>query len=138
MDFPTCNGAWVPDMDPANGFALIRGLGEMPGGAMISQAALTAIHWVHRNFAFVVFIYVGLVAWRLRAIPGLQGPARLILALLAAQLITGLTTIFFQWPLVIAVLHNGGAAALVLAAITLLVRIARAGRPVLSVQSAQV
>ena len=138
MDFPTCNGVWLPDMDPASGFALIRGLGEMPGGAMISQAALTAIHWVHRNFAFVVFIYVGLVAWRLRAIPGLQGPARLILALLAAQLITGLTTIFFQWPLVIAVLHNGGAAALVLAAITLLVRIARAGRPVLSVQSAQV
>ena len=138
MDFPTCNGVWLPDMDPASGFALIRGLGETPGGAMISQSALTAIHWVHRNFAFVVFIYVGLVAWRLRAIPGRRGPARLILLLLAAQLITGLTTIFFQWPLVIAVLHNGGAAALVLAAITLLVRIAQAGRPALSVQSAQV
>jgi len=138
MDFPTCNGAWVPEMDPASGFSLIRGLGELPGGQMISQSALTAIHWVHRNFAFVVFVYVGIVAWRLRAISGLQGPARLILALLAAQLITGLTTIFFQWPLVIAVLHNGGAAALVLATITLLVRIAQAGRPALSVQSAQV
>ena len=54
MDFPTCNGVWLPDMDPASGFALIRGLGETPGGAMISQSALTAIHWVHRNFAFVV------------------------------------------------------------------------------------
>ena len=57
---------------------------------------------------------------------------------LAAQLVTGLTTIFFQWPLAIAVLHNGGAAALVLATITLLVRLAQAGRPAMSVQSAQV
>ena len=31
-----------------------------------------------------------------------------MLALLGAQLLTGLTTIFFQWPLLIAVLHNGG------------------------------
>ena len=138
MDFPTCHGVWVPEMDPASGFSLIRGLGELPGGEMISQSALTAIHWVHRNFAFVVFVYVGIVAWRLRAIAGLQGPARLILLLLAAQLVTGLTTIFFQWPLAIAVLHNGGAAALVLATITLLVRLAQAGRPAMSVQSAQV
>ena len=68
----------------------------------------------------------------------MQGPARLILVLLVAQLLTGLTTIFFQWPLVIAVLHNGGAAALVLTSVTLLVRIGRAGAPALSVQSAQV
>ena len=71
------------------------------------QPALTAIHWVHRNFAFVVFAYLGVLAWRLRA-AGLRGPATLMLALLGAQLLTGLTTIFFQWPLLIAVLHNGG------------------------------
>ena len=34
-------------------------LGELPSGEMISQPALTAIHWVHRNFAFVVFAYLG-------------------------------------------------------------------------------
>lgn len=95
---------------------------------MISQPALTAIHWVHRNFAFVVFVYLGILAWRLRAAePGLRGPATLMLALLGAQLLTGLTTIFFQWPLLIAVLHNGGAAGLTLSAVVLMVRLASAG-----------
>lgn len=123
MDFPTCHGEWFPPMDFQSGYSLIRGLGVLPGGELISQDALTAIHWVHRNFAFVVFAFLVPLAWRLRHDPGLRGPANLMLALLAAQLFTGLTTIFFQWPLLIAVLHNGGAAGLVLACVTLLVRL---------------
>ena len=123
MDFPKCNGSWLPPMDLKNGFSLVRGLGEMPGGEMISQTALTGIHWVHRNFAFVIFAFMGFLSGRLMRDPGLQGPARLVLALLVAQLFTGLTTIFFQWPLLIAVLHNGGAAGLVLATVTLLFRL---------------
>lgn len=128
MDFPTCHGEWIPPMDLQSGFSLIRGLGELPSGEAISQYALTAIHWVHRNFAFLVFAYLGVVAWKLRAYEGLRTPATLILALLLAQLLTGLTTIFFQWPLLIAVLHNGGAAGLTLFCVTLLVRLHRAGQ----------
>jgi cytochrome c oxidase assembly protein subunit 15 len=128
MDFPTCQGRWLPPMDFAGGYSIIRALGELPSGEMISQYALTAIHWVHRNFAFVVFLYLGTLAFRLRVEPGLRGPANLMLGLLLAQLLTGLTTIFFEWPLLIAVLHNGGAAGLVLAAVTLLVRLSTAGR----------
>jgi len=125
MDFPTCHGQWWPQMDLRSGFSLIRGLGELPSGELISQQALTAVHWVHRCFAFVVFGWLGVVGWKLRVHPGLRGPAQLLLALLLAQLFTGLTTIFFQWPLLIAVLHNGGAAGLVLACVTLLVRLQR-------------
>lgn len=125
MDFPTCHGQWVPPMDFQSGYSLIRGLGQLPSGEMISQYALTAIHWTHRNFAIIVFIYLGALALRLRKDRGLAGPASLILALLVAQLFTGLTTIFFEWPLLIAVLHNGGAAGLVLAVVTLLVRLYR-------------
>jgi cytochrome c oxidase assembly protein subunit 15 len=131
MDFPTCQGQWLPPMDFAGGYSIIRALGELPSGQMISQYALTAIHWTHRNFAFVVFLYLGLLGLRLRAEPGLRGPATLMLGLLLAQLLTGLTTIFFQWPLLIAVLHNGGAAGLVLATVTLLVRLSTAGHPAL-------
>lgn len=131
MDFPTCNGSWYPDMDMSSGYSLIRGLGEMPNGEMISQPALTAIHWVHRNFAFLIFAYLGTLAWLLRKDLGLKGPATLVLILLFAQLLTGLTTIFFQWPLVIAVMHNGGAAGLVLASVTLLVRLGQ-GRSIVS------
>jgi len=123
MDFPTCNGSWLPPMDLASGFSLVRGLGELPSGEIISQDALTGIHWVHRNFAVVVFAWLGVLAWHLRNSPSLGGPVLLILGLLAAQLLTGLTTIFFEWPLVIAVLHNGGAAGLVLACTTLCARL---------------
>jgi cytochrome c oxidase assembly protein subunit 15 len=125
LDFPTCHGEWLPPMDFHSGYSLIRGLGLLPSGEAISQYALTAIHWTHRNFAFIVFIYMGVLGFKLRAEPGLKAPATLLLALLLAQLFTGLTTIFFQWPLLIAVLHNGGAAGLVLITVTLLVRIAR-------------
>lgn len=128
MDFPMCHGEWFPPMDFEGGYSLIRALGVLPSGDMISQYALTAIHWVHRNFAFVVFAYLGILAWKMLAEPGLKGPARLLLGLLLAQLATGLTTIFFQWPLLIAVLHNGGAAGLVLAGVTLLVRLSRVYR----------
>ncbi len=129
MDFPTCHGAWLPTMDFDSGFALLRGLGQASSGEIISQDALTAIHWTHRNFAFLVIALLGVLAWRWRHTSGLKGPARALLALLALQLLTGLTTIFFQWPLLIAVIHNGGAAALVLISTTLLWRLSRAGKP---------
>ena len=123
MDFPTCHGSWLPDMDLAGGFSVLRALGELPSGEVISQDALTGIHWVHRNFALFVFIWLGTLAGLLSRSAGLGGPARLILLLLAAQLLTGLTTIFFEWPLAVAVLHNGGAAGLVLACTTLCARL---------------
>lgn len=129
MDFPTCHGEWLPEMDFHGGFSVIRGLGQLPSGEMISQSALTAIHWTHRNFAFVVFVYLAVLGARLRAEPGLRGPATLLLWLLAAQLATGLATIFFQWPLLIAVLHNGGAAGMVLALVVTLARLSTAGGP---------
>jgi len=123
MDFPTCQGSWLPPMDLASGFSLMRALGELPSGEVISQDALTGIHWVHRNFSLFVFVWLGTLAGMLRKSAALGGPARLILVLLAAQLITGLTTIFFEWPLAVAVLHNGGAAGLVLACTTLCARL---------------
>src|SRR5690606_41587810 len=98
-----------------SGFSLVRGLGELPSGEVISQDALTGIHWVHRNFALVVFAWLGTLAWLMRRSPALRGPARLILGLPAGQLLTGLTTLFFEWPLAVAVPHNGGAAGLGLA-----------------------
>src|SRR3546814_8934983 len=86
MDFPTCHGQWLPHMDFEGGYSLIRGLGMLPSGEMISQHALTAIHWTHRNFAFLVFAYLGVLGWKLLRVPGLKGPSQLMLVLLFAQL----------------------------------------------------
>jgi len=111
-DFPTCQGVWWPPMDFAAGFELWRPLGVSGDGAALPFQALTAIHFAHRLFAFVVFAVVGGLAWRIRRIEGLERVATGLLAVLALQLATGLTNIFLDWPLAAAVLHTGGAAAL--------------------------
>lgn len=129
MDFPLCHGLWVPPMDLNSAYSLVRDLGYLPSGERLPQEALTAMHWVHRNAAFVVFAVLVPTAWQLRRDPALHRYASLTLLLLLAQLLTGLSTIFFQWPLVIAVLHNGGAAALVMTCVTMLVRLSPPSLP---------
>jgi cytochrome c oxidase assembly protein subunit 15 len=118
-DFPTCNGQWIPPMDFAHGFHLWRALGMSGDGDVITQDALVAIHWTHRTFAFVVIAYLVWLALRLRRFPSLRRPANGVLAVLAVQFATGLSNIVLQWPLPIAVAHNGGAAALLLLLIVL-------------------
>lgn len=123
-DFPTCNGQWVPPMDFAQGFHLWRKLGMTGDGEVISQDALVAIHWTHRTFAVVVIAYLVWLGARLKRFPALRDPARLLLLLTVVQLLTGLSNIVLQWPLLIAVMHNGGAAAMLLCLIMLNYRIA--------------
>jgi cytochrome c oxidase assembly protein subunit 15 len=113
-DFPTCNGTFMPDMDFEHGFTLWRALGKTAAGHYIPMSALTAIHWVHRNFAVVLVLVLGYAAWRARAVPRLRPLARNIGIVLALQALTGIATVFFSFPLVLAVLHNAGAAMLVL------------------------
>lgn len=112
-DFPLCNGKLVPEMDFEHGFTLWRELGKTAAGHYLPFAALTAIHWVHRNVALVVALVLGLAAWRAWRHPGLRGTARWIAIVLTAQFVTGAATVFFNFPLAIAVLHNAGAALLV-------------------------
>lgn len=111
-DFPTCQQAWWPVMDFEAGFELWRRLGVTGTGDALPFQALTAIHFTHRVFALLVFAVVGGLAWRIRRIEGMERVARALLAVLALQLGTGLTNIFLDWPLAAAVLHTGGAAAL--------------------------
>jgi len=113
-DFPLCGGKLVPEMDFGHGFTLWRELGKTAAGHYLPFAALTAIHWVHRNFAFVVALVAGYTAWRAWGHAGLHKTARNIAIVLVLQLCTGIATIFLNYPLAIAVLHNAGAAALVL------------------------
>jgi len=112
-DFPTCQGSWWPPMDFAAGFELWRRLGVSGDGEALPFQALTAIHYMHRLFAYAVFVVLGMLAWRVRRIDGLQRVGAGLLVVLVLQLITGLTNIFLDWPVAAAVLHTGGAAALV-------------------------
>lgn len=132
-DFPACHGALVPQMDFANGFTLWRHLGMTADGGFLSFQALTAIHWTHRSFAFVVIAFVIWLACKALRTEGLQNTGRWLLIVVGLQLITGLSTIFLNWPLAIAVAHNGGAAALLLLLVMLnyKTRLAPGASPVL-------
>ncbi len=113
-DFPLCHGTLVPQMDFANGFTLWRHLGKTADGEYLPFPALTAIHWVHRSFAVVVITYIAWLSHKAMRDSGLRKTGRWLLIVIGLQLLTGLSTIYFSWPLAIAVVHNGGAALLLL------------------------
>jgi cytochrome c oxidase assembly protein subunit 15 len=114
-EFPTCQGSWWPPMNLHEGFSLWRELGANHAGDAISFPALTAIHYVHRLAAYAVLAALLALAWVLWRVPGLQRFARVLLALCAWQFLSGLTNVVLDWPLLAAVGHTGGAAALVIA-----------------------
>lgn len=113
-DFPLCQGVLVPQMDFTHGFTLWRHLGKTAAGDYLPFSALTAIHWVHRNFAFVVIGCIVWVGYRALQSTVLRQTAYWLLIVTGLQFATGISTIFLNWPLAIAVLHNGGAALLVI------------------------
>ncbi len=113
-DYPLCNGAFAPEMDFEHGFTLWRQLGQMANGDYLPFSALVAIQWAHRSFAWIAIGAIVSVACLARKKPTLSPLANKILMVIFAQLMTGIATVYFSWPLLIAVLHNAGAAALVL------------------------
>jgi len=131
QQFPMCQGVWWPDMNFRLGFELWRELGLTASGEHLPFAALTAIHMVHRLAALLVFGVLGGLAWRLWQQPGGRDAGRWLAGLLVLQGVTGLSNVVLGWPLLAAVMHTGGAAALVL----VLVQVLMAGRRPSGVQS---
>ena len=117
-DFPTCLGSAWPETNWAEGFALWRQLGLNAQGEFISPVALQTIHWAHRVFAVLVLLCLGFLAVKAYSLstpatPMLKRFAKLLMTLLLLQVITGISNVVFQWPLLAALLHTAGSAALV-------------------------
>ncbi len=121
-EFPMCQGVWIPPMDMKQGFEIWRELGQTGQGTTIALPALTAIHVVHRMFAFIVFGVLGYAAWLLFK-QGQKHSAAWLAGLLLWQLVTGLSNVVLGWPLMAAVSHTGGAAGLVLVCMGTLMRL---------------
>lgn len=124
-DLPKCHGEWVPAMDFANAFHIIRPLGVGPDGELLTMEALRAIHWLHRVGAIITVIVVGLFAWRLMQAPGGRAAGRMLAVLLAVQVALGLSNVWFSLPIAVAVGHNGVAALLFSLMIVILFRLFR-------------
>jgi cytochrome c oxidase assembly protein subunit 15 len=63
-------------------------------------------------------------------VEGLSWQARALALTLLVQFLTGLSNVVLQWPLALAVAHNGGAAVLVALLVAMNVRLAQAGEAV--------
>lgn len=110
--FPDCNGQWWPAMDWAHGFTLWRELGRAADGSWLPFDALVAVHMAHRLMALVAVAALLALAWRLRGL-GQARAAAWLAGLTALQVGSGLSNVVLGWPLLAALLHSAGAAALV-------------------------
>jgi cytochrome c oxidase assembly protein subunit 15 len=113
-DFPTCHGSLMPDMDFKNGFNPFRELGMTASGEGLSIEALQAIQWVHRLGAVVLTAYLIFMAYLLRNYPSTRFYRNLLLLVLLLQVIIGIANLVMYLPLLLATLHNLGAALLVI------------------------
>jgi cytochrome c oxidase assembly protein subunit 15 len=111
--FPMCQNSWWPLMNFEQGFTLWRHLGVDANGQPLVFESLTAIHYVHRLAAYVVLAYLAWLALALRRVRAMNTLSNGLLACLVVQLMTGLSNVLLDWPLASAVMHTGGAAALV-------------------------
>ena len=111
-DFPTCHGAWMPDMDFKDAFHLVRDLGQSADGGNLTLASLTAIQWTHRVGAIITLIYLGFLAINGLKYAQLNKLSVALMAVLIAQIALGIANLLLHLPLVLAVAHNLGAALL--------------------------
>ncbi|WP_018987116.1 COX15/CtaA family protein [Methylophilus methylotrophus] len=111
-DFPTCHGMWWPHMDIRDAFHLTRALGESRDGGQLHLDALTAIQWVHRLGALVVLIWMSVAARMLMQRENAKMLGWTLMAIVFCQIAVGIGNLLLQLPLVLAVLHNAGAALL--------------------------
>ena len=116
-DFPLCHGEVVPPMDLAQGFDVAQRVGPNYLGGQLTSEARIAIQVAHRLGAVALLALAGALAWRLyREREALLAGA--VAATLAAQWVLGIVNVLAALPLAAAVLHNAGAAALLLAVVT--------------------
>ena len=111
--FPDCNGQWWPAWN-LQGFQIWRSLGMDAAGQLLPFEALVSIHFVHRLMALVVFSFAAFMVWQFKKAKVLPGLTRLLYVFLTLQLITGLSNVVLDWPLMAAVAHTGGAGAIMM------------------------
>ena len=127
-DFPTCHGAWLPDMDFANAFHWVRELGVDSTGKPLELSAFVAIQWTHRLGALITFLYLGALGLRLQRQPQLSRLASIMLLLLVVQVSLGIANLVLHLPLVLAVAHNMVAALLLITVVVLNSKITTLGK----------
>jgi heme a synthase len=122
-DFPTCQHSWWPQMDFRDAFVLWHGLKVDYEGGVLANPARVAIHFTHRLGALAagsILLSLGIAAAVVGKDRRVAWAGRLLVLAVATQICIGVATVHFGVPLPLAVLHNAGAAFLVVSLVTLL------------------
>ncbi len=124
---PICEADWLSNLDIANAFSLQTGLHSYEFGVLEYKAAMT-IHVFHRIGAIITAAYLLWFAskiYRNAASAFFKKLAIILACVLFIQFMLGVSNIYFQLPIAIAVLHNIVAVGLVLVMLTILYSISR-------------
>jgi heme a synthase len=121
-DFPNCQNSWWPQADYSEGFRIQREVGVDYEGGILDLQARVAIHWSHRIWAVVTFVFLGLLSFRLLRTPVLQRAGLALITLVFTQIGLGISNVVFHLPISVAVFHNGMAALLLAMLVWLLFR----------------
>jgi len=122
-DLPTCQASWWPRMDYRDAFVLWRGLDIDYAGGVLSNPARVAIHFTHRIGALLTaaaLIALGIAALARANAGGLRRAAVFLMVAVLLQISIGIAMVHWGFPLVLATMHNAGAALLAVAMVTLL------------------
>ena len=122
-NFPRCVSQWWPQQNYAEGFTLWRGIGVDYEGGVLDGASRIAIQMAHRMVAVLVALYLLVLSVRMFRLPGMRGWATTLIALVLLQVTLGVLNVKLALPLVVAVMHSGGAVALLFVLVTLLARL---------------
>jgi cytochrome c oxidase assembly protein subunit 15 len=104
----------------ARGFEPTRRLERDAQGKVMTDASTPVVHMTHRIGALLTFLYLGWLGFKARTAGGrLRTSGNGLLAMLALQIVLGLTGVAAGLPLLLVTAHNAGAALLLLAVVNL-------------------
>lgn len=118
-DFPTCQGSMFPPMDFMSAFQLWgHGVTNYEFGILGNDARVT-IQWTHRLGAYITIAVLMFMLFKIWQYKRFRKILKVIAALLALQVVLGISNVLFSIPMPIALAHNGVAVLLLLSLVTL-------------------
>lgn len=122
IGFPQCNGFWLPPLQWAKAFNLFAPIGANYQGGLLAHDARMTIQFVHRLGALVTLTYVLSLSVAIIFMVKETVVRRVSLAvslLVILQTGLGILNVVYLLPLPVAIAHNGGAALLLAAMVSL-------------------
>jgi len=120
VGFPQCNGVWWPQMDFVQAMDLFKAYGPNYEFGVKDGPARMAVQMMHRMGFVVITIYFSWLIYKLTRNRELMPLGLSLLGLLLLQITLGIINVTYSLPLVVATMHNGVAALLLVNMVVLL------------------